>query len=152
MWIYSYHSNFLNNIINLCDICIYRLAIHLLHMQLVIPTSAPTPIYWQVGCLKTLPFFVEFWLLFPFVKGTHLTQNNGPLLFITHPLVHSYIFNTTLDNTTTSIEWHKFGKPDLLVRIYLYNATMTLLIRHSWTLKCHIVEVINVHMKSFAHV
>jgi hypothetical protein len=45
--------------------------------------------------------------------------------------VQSYLFNTTLDNTTTSILWHKFRKPNFLVQIYLYTTTMTMLIRHS---------------------
>jgi hypothetical protein len=46
-------------------------------------------------------------------------------------ILQSYLFNTTLDNTTTSILWHKFRKPNFLVQIYLYTRTMTMLIRHS---------------------
>ena len=45
--------------------------------------------------------------------------------------VQSYLFNTTLDNTTTSILWHKFRKLNFLVQIYLYTTTMTMLIPHS---------------------
>ena len=45
--------------------------------------------------------------------------------------LQSYLFNTTLDNTTTSILWHKCRKPNFLVQIYLYTTTMTMLIQHS---------------------
>ena len=45
--------------------------------------------------------------------------------------VQSYLFNTTFDNTKTSILWHKFRKPNFLVQIYLYTTIMTMAIRHS---------------------
>lgn len=36
-----------------------------------------------------------------------------------------------------------FCKSNILVRIHLYNSIVTFIIRQYWTLKCHIMKVIN---------
>ena len=84
-------------------------------------------------------------------------KDNNKLVHVKHPCfcleskphlgvlygVQSYLFNTTLDNTTTSILRHKSRKPNFLVQIYLYTTTMTKLIRHSKTSQMSYYRVIN---------
>lgn len=53
-------------------------------------------------------------------------------------------------------KWYKLCKADFLVRVYLCNLTVTLLIQHPWIppdkKKGHIIEVINVYMVGSTYV